>query len=135
MMSKLLLFLKNSLLDGALIFLLGPVHLIYLALRYGNEFGRGVIFVYPMFISLILVFLINAGYTAFKITHNELNSTDKTRWFGGWMVLHTLLYLYLEMTMLQLPALFYVECLLSALVYVGGMVLLHHKLSNRLALS
>jgi hypothetical protein len=133
MMSKMLLFFKNSLLDGALIFLLGPVHLIYLALRYGTDFGRGVIFVYPMFVSLILLFLINVGYTAVKISYGELNPLAKTRWFGGWLVLHTLLYLYLEVTMLQLSTLFYVECLLSALVYMGGMVLLHHKLSNRLA--
>lgn len=135
-MRKLILLSKNMLLDGAIIFLFGPVHLIYLALRYGTEFGRGVVFVYPMFFSLILLFLINVAYTAFRISYRGgLNPVAKTRWFGGWLVLHTLLYLYLEVTMLQLPTVFYVECLLSGLVYIVSIVLLHNKLSGRLAVS
>lgn len=131
-MSKLFLFFKASLIDAFVIFLFGPVHLIYLALRYGADFGRGVIFVYPMFFSLILVFLINVGYSMVKLFYNDMNPVDKTRWFGLWLILHTLLYLYLEVTMLNLSTMFYVECILSSMAYMGLMIILYYRLFAKL---
>jgi hypothetical protein len=131
-MTKLLLLVKASVVDALVIFLFGPVHLIYLALRYGTEFGRGVVFVYPMFFTLILVFLINVGYSLFKLTYGGMNTVDKTRWFGIWLMLHTLLYLYLELTMLQISTVFYVECITSAVVYMAFMIFLHYRMYSKL---
>jgi hypothetical protein len=131
-MTKLLLLVKASVIDAFVIFLFGPVHLIYLALRYGADFGRGVIFVYPMFFTLILVFLINAGYNLFKLSYGGLNTVDKTRWFGIWLIFHTLLYLYLELTMLNISTVFYVECAVSAVIYMGFMIFLHYRMFTRL---
>ncbi|WP_299707999.1 hypothetical protein [uncultured Pontibacter sp.] len=85
-----------------------------------------------MFFTLILVFLINVGYSLLKLTYNDLNTMDKTRWFGTWLILHTLLYLYLELTMLNISTLFYVECITSAVIYMGFLIFLHYRMYTKL---
>lgn len=135
-MSKLYLLFEAIILDAIVVFLFSPVHFIYLSFRHGPEFaGWGKMMVLPLIFSLILLYLINTGYTMLKLAYDDLNAFAKTRWFGVWLMLHSLLYLYWELTVGGLSAMYYVECLVSALLYLGLLIYLHFRIYTKLQMA
>jgi hypothetical protein len=135
-MSKLYLFFKTIILDAILVFLLGPAHFIYLAFRYGTELGHLLLAFLPvLFVTTVLLYLINIVYTILKLIYDDLNAFDKTRWFGVWLVIHTLFYLYWELTKGGMSTGYYVECVISAAVYLGFLIYLQHRMYTKLQIS
>ena len=85
-----------------------------------------------LFVSLILLYLINTVYTMLKVVYDDLNNFDKTRWFGTWLAIHTLSYLYWELSKGGMSTMYYVECSVSAAVYLGLLIYLHHRMYLKL---
>lgn len=132
-MSKLSLLFKTIILDATVVLILGSTQFIYLSFRYGSDFaGSAIGFLPILIVSLILLYLINVIYTILKLVYDDLNAIDKTRWFGVWLLLHTLFYLYWELTIGGLQTMYYVECVVSAAVYLGFLLYLHHRMYSKL---
>jgi hypothetical protein len=131
-MRKLYLLFQTIVLDAIVSFLLVPIHFIYIAYRYGPFGGAGKVFIMILFFSLPLLFTINIVYSMCKLAFDDLNAFDKIRWFSGWLILNTLIFLYFELTIGGLSTLFYVECLASALVYAAFIIFTYHRIYTRL---